>query len=200
MQPSAQNRPLLVYDGDCAFCVAWVRYWQALTGDRIEYAPFQTAAGSLPQIPLEQFRKSVQLVLPGGEVRCGAHAVFETLACAGNRKWLWAYQHVPGFAPATEAAYRMVARWRGLLWKLTRLTIGPAVQPLHCRAIEWLFWKALGVVYLIAFLSFGRQPSGLIGANWLAYDFSYKPGALDWRPTSPGWIGRCGSPRWGTTA
>jgi len=102
MSPSASGKPLLVYDGDCAFCTDWVRRLQSLTGDSVAYAPFQDA----PQ-------QAVQLVLPGGEVHRGARAVFEALACGGLRGWLWAYKRVPGFAPISEWIYRLIARHRG---------------------------------------------------------------------------------------
>jgi predicted DCC family thiol-disulfide oxidoreductase YuxK len=162
---SGSGRPLLVYDGDCSFCVACVRYLQARTGSAIEYAPFQKAAASLPQIPLERFREAVQLITPAGEVRSGACAVFEALAAGGAPQWAWAYRRIPGFASAAEAAYRVVARHRPLFWKLTTLAFGPVLQPLRYEGIEWLFLRALGLVYLMAFVSFGVQASGLIGTN-----------------------------------
>jgi hypothetical protein len=34
-------RPLLVFDGDCSFCWAWVEYWKDSTGNRVDYSPFQ---------------------------------------------------------------------------------------------------------------------------------------------------------------
>ena len=52
MNPAKPGAPLLVYDGQCPFCVAWVEYWKRLTGGRVAYAPFQSAAASFPQIPL----------------------------------------------------------------------------------------------------------------------------------------------------
>ena len=66
---------MLVYDGDCSFCRMWIDYWRQLTGDAIDYAPFQEAADRYPGIPRENFAKSVQLIFPSGEVRSGAHAV-----------------------------------------------------------------------------------------------------------------------------
>jgi predicted DCC family thiol-disulfide oxidoreductase YuxK len=40
-KPVAGSRPLLVYDGDCGFCVYSVRYWHKLTDDRVIYRPYQ---------------------------------------------------------------------------------------------------------------------------------------------------------------
>ena len=61
-------KPLLVYDGDCGFCRLWIARWQSFTGNRIEYAPFQEVAERFPQIPREDFERSVQLLMPGGDI------------------------------------------------------------------------------------------------------------------------------------
>jgi hypothetical protein len=34
--PAARPRPLLIYDGDCGFCFYWARYWEKLTGAKVE--------------------------------------------------------------------------------------------------------------------------------------------------------------------
>lgn len=82
--------PLLVFDGDCGFCRTWVDYWKGLTSDRVCYAPFQEVGDRFPQVSREEFASAVKLVLPSGEVRSGAHAVFTTLASAPDRRWmLW---------------------------------------------------------------------------------------------------------------
>ena len=59
-------RPLLVYDGDCGFCVYWARYWQKLTGDGVDYRPYQEVAAQYPAIPLASFQRAVQYITPDG--------------------------------------------------------------------------------------------------------------------------------------
>src|SRR3989454_3167845 len=158
------DRPLLVYDGDCSFCRFWVDDWKGLTGDRVAYAPFQEVADQFPEIPLENFRKSVQLVVPGGEVLAGAEAVFRTLAYAPGRKWmLWLYERVPSVAPVSEACYRIVAAHRSLFWKPTRLLWGSRFVRPSYSLTRWLFLRWLGLIYLIAFLSLWPQLLGLVG-------------------------------------
>jgi hypothetical protein len=66
--------PLLVFDGDCGFCRAWVDYWKGLTSDRVNYAPFQEVGERFPQVSREEFASAVKLIMPIGEVRSGAHA------------------------------------------------------------------------------------------------------------------------------
>ncbi|HYM81030.1 MAG TPA: DCC1-like thiol-disulfide oxidoreductase family protein, partial [Candidatus Limnocylindria bacterium] len=122
-------RPMLIYDGECRFCRQWIRRWRRLIGDRVEYAPYRAVAHRFPEIPIERFQRAVQLVEPGGRWSQGAEAVFRSLAArpeSARVKWswcawpLWLYQHVPGFAPASEWGYRLVADHRGLLSRLTR--------------------------------------------------------------------------------
>ena len=36
-----QARPLLLYDGDCGFCRLWVSRWRGITGEHVDYEPFQ---------------------------------------------------------------------------------------------------------------------------------------------------------------
>src|SRR6185295_8056212 len=107
-------RPLLLFDGDCGFCRRWILRWKALTRGRVDYAPSQEAGSRFPEIPVEDFRRSVQLVLPDGRVFRGAEAVFASLSFAprGGRL-LSAYRKVPGFAALTEAIYRAIADHRG---------------------------------------------------------------------------------------
>ena len=70
---------------------------EATDGRRVAYAPYQEAAAQFPQIPVENFKRAVHLVLPDGEVLSAAHAVFRSLALLPKYGWmLWAYHHVPG--------------------------------------------------------------------------------------------------------
>ena len=161
-----QVRPLMIYDGDCTFCRMWIEYWQRLTGDQVDYLPFQTAADQFPQIPRQDFESAVHLIWPDGSVFRGAHAVFKTLACVPRyRRLLGLYDRVPGVAALTERLYRLVAAHRDFSYWMTRLLWGKRLQPATFDLTRWLFLKALGVVYFFAFLSFALQATGLIGSN-----------------------------------
>jgi len=155
--------PLVLYDGQCGFCRIWIQYWSQLTGNRLDYAPAQEAGGKFA-IPPENFGQSVQLVMPGGEVISGARAVFTTLTFAPGMAWLrWLYDHFPGFAPLSEAAYRLIAAHRTFFYHLTRLTFGRRILSLHYASVEWIFLRILAAIYFIAFASIGVQVTGLIG-------------------------------------
>jgi predicted DCC family thiol-disulfide oxidoreductase YuxK len=158
------DNPLVLYDGSCGFCRMWIQYWTQLTGNRLDYAASQAAAERFPEVPRESFGQSVQLVMPDREVVSGARAVFTTLTFAPGMAWLlWLYDHFPGFAPLSEAGYRLIAGHRTLFYHLTRLTFGRRISPLRYAGVEWIFLRILAVIYFIAFASVGVQVTGLIG-------------------------------------
>ena len=158
-------KPLLVYDGDCAFCKLWVARWQEETGDAVEYAPLQEAASRFPEVPRAEFERAVQLIEPDGRVWSGAAAVYRSLGAGGRGLNRWSYERVPGFAAASEFAYRLIAGHRDLAHRVTWLLWGNDVRrPTYFHARR-LFLHALGVIYLIAFLSFWFQADGLIGTG-----------------------------------
>ena len=165
-RPRTRSRPLLIFDGDCRFCRLWIERWRAITGESVEYAPYQEAAASLPNIPLERFHEAVYLVDTDGRIYRAAEAVFRSLAVRpGWRGLLWAYRRVPGVRPVTETAYRLVARRRGLASRLTRVLWGHSVTPPSYLLARWLFLRGLGLTYLLAFLSLWPQVDGLIGPD-----------------------------------
>src|ERR1700726_2622488 len=100
MEEDLCDRPLLVFDGDCSFCKALVDYGKRITGERVRYAPYQQVGPRFPRIAPEDFASAVKLILPGGEVRSGAHAVFSALERTPGRGWmLELYTRIPGVAP-----------------------------------------------------------------------------------------------------
>ena len=161
-------KPLMVFDGDCNFCTFWIRRWQQMTGDRVDYLPAHDPriAAQFPEIPRAQFDTAVQLIESDGAVYSGAEAVFRALAHSPKRRWpLRCYEKSTPFANITEGAYRLVAENRKIFSLLTRWFWGRHVeQPAHFLT-RWIFLRALGVIYLIAFVSLWVQIGGLIGHN-----------------------------------
>jgi lipase maturation factor 1 len=189
------DRPLLVFDGACSFCRAWVEYWQQLTGDRVLYAPYQEIGDHFPDLPQKDFASAVTLFLPSGEVRKGAHAVFSLLSLLPEKRWmLWLYTHVPGFALIAEMVYRVVARHRSLCYWATRALWGIPIQVETFGVASWLFLRTLGAVYLIAFVSFAVQAAGLIGSHGISpvaeYLHSLREyyGAVYWQVPTLFWL------------
>ncbi len=162
---SPPSKPLLVYDGDCGFCKLWIARWREETGEVVEYQPLQEAAARFPEVPRAEFERAVKLIEPDGAVWSGAAAVYRSLGAGGRPLNRWSYEHVPGFAAVSEFAYRFIAGHRELAHRVTSLIWGNDVrQPTYFTARSW-FLRALGAIYLIAFLSFWLQADGLIGAH-----------------------------------
>ncbi|HVA66001.1 MAG TPA: lipase maturation factor family protein [Elusimicrobiota bacterium] len=160
------KRPVLVFDGDCGFCRRWVWRWQSLTGDKVEYASYQSAGARFPQIAPERFSGAVHLIEPGGRASSGAEAVFRLLDSAAGRRWpMFLYRRVPGVARASEAFYAFVARHRPLFSCLTRFLWGDRLEPPSYYKVRWLFLRLLGLVYFFAFGSFYLQADGLLGQS-----------------------------------
>ena len=156
------KKPLLIFDGDCHFCRRWIERWRELTAGAVEYAPFQEVAERFPEIPRENFEQAVHFIDSDGSVYRGADAVFRSLG-RRTRAWIWCYNHLPGFAPLTEAAYSFVARRRQFASFFTRLLWGNDVRrPTYFRTRD-LFVRSLGAIYLVAFVSLWLQIDGLIG-------------------------------------
>ncbi len=166
MEDVPLDRPLLVFDGDCSFCKAWVEYAKQLTGDRVKFAPYQQVGPQFPHLAREDFASAVKLILPDGEVRSGAHAVFSALEKVPGKQWLLkSYRLIPGGAAVSEATYRVVAGHRSFAYRVMKLFWGVPLEPAAYRLSSWLFLRLLGAIYLIAFASFGVQAAGLIGSR-----------------------------------
>ncbi len=196
MDTTPSNVPLLVFDGDCSFCRIWIGFWKRLTGGRIDYAPYQEVAGRFPQIPLENFKRAVQLILPGGEVLSAAHAVLRSLSEVPGYAWmLGAYRNIPGIAAVAEWLYRLIAAHRSFFYHVTVVLWGREVEPASYEIATRWFLRCLGAIYLIAFASLGVQITGLVGARGILPAAAYLNairqnygGALWWRLPTLFWL------------
>jgi len=164
----ALSAPVLIYDGDCGICREWVGYWLSLTGHRVIYRSYQSAAADYPHISIDAFRHSIQLIEPDGRVYSGAAATFRLLSHVPGHGLGWClYRFLPGFAPLSEFAYRLSARHRGLLRYLTHFLWGRHyTAPRYERVGDW-FLRGLGLIYLSAFVSAGVQMTALVGESGL---------------------------------
>ncbi|HEV2732875.1 MAG TPA: lipase maturation factor family protein [Terriglobales bacterium] len=188
MDREADDRPLLIFDGDCGFCRAWVEYWKSLTGERVHYAPFQEVGEKFPQVSHEEFASAVKLILPDGEVRSGAYAAFTALATRPDKRWLlWLYERLPGTGTVCEAVYGVIARHRSFAFQVTRLLWGIPVRPETYHVTSWLFLRLLGAIYLMAFASFGVQAAGLIGSHGILPVTDFLRGAHEYLGASAYW-------------
>jgi predicted DCC family thiol-disulfide oxidoreductase YuxK len=171
---SRSKTPVVVFDGDCAFCRACVARWRGITGDRIAYRPYQEVADRYPEIGRERFGESVWLIEPDGRASAGAHAAYRLFAVAGEGGWLdKLYGASPAFAALSEGCYRFVVEHRGGAAAITKILWGAVPERPRYRRMRSFFLRALGMVYLAAFGSFAVQVDGLIGRRGIlpAHEF-----------------------------
>jgi len=163
---ASSAQPRLVYDGDCGFCGYWARYWEKLTGERVEYRPYQQVLEQYPEIAEAEFKRAVQYIAPDGRRASAAEASFLTLAQApGKGFWLALYRHLPGFAPVSELTYAFIARRRPAFYRMSLMLWGRNHEPPRYDLVSFLFLRLFGLVTLSAFVSFAVQAQGLIGSR-----------------------------------
>ncbi len=167
MQNETDNTPLLIYDGDCDFCSYWVRYWKGLTGARVNYVAYQSVADQYPSIKQEEFQKAIQYIdKEGNNIASAAEASYLVLSHAPEKAyWLKLYRTVPGFASLAEFFYAFVAKRRLFFHKVSLALWGKYHMPARYELLSWIFLRLLGLIFLVAFVSFGVQALTLIGSQ-----------------------------------
>jgi predicted DCC family thiol-disulfide oxidoreductase YuxK len=108
-----RTRPVLVFDGDCAFCTAAVVFAERRLRPRCDVTPWQRA--DLPLLGVDQQRAEYEVlwVTPVGKVYGGAQAVAKLLLGSG-RGWavLGGLLRLPPLCWVAHASYRLVANNR----------------------------------------------------------------------------------------
>jgi predicted DCC family thiol-disulfide oxidoreductase YuxK len=160
---TGEERALLVYDGDCAFCRLWIDHWRTLTGERVQYVTSQEIAQKFPDVPRENYARAVQLIDEDGSRASGAAAVFRLYAKRQGFGWMKRLYEAPAVAPVSEWVYRYVARHRPFFLKMTHLLWGKNIEAPRYGLTARLFLQALSVVYFFAFISLFSQLPGLVG-------------------------------------
>jgi predicted DCC family thiol-disulfide oxidoreductase YuxK len=112
---SRRERPVLVYDGDCAFCSRCVRVLERIEPDA-KIIAWQFADMAELGITEEQAADAVQLVEVDGTVHSGHEAIAAVLSTAGGTwKILGRTILLPGISPIAAKGYRLVADNRSRL-------------------------------------------------------------------------------------
>lgn len=118
---------IMLYDADCGFCNHWVRKWRGLTGERVQYEPYQKAMIHYPQLTENTCKNAVQFIDSNGNIFSAAHAVLKTLSFNKKYAWLlWSYEHLSLFHFIAEWGYRWVANnrmWLSQIYSVTQCKI-----------------------------------------------------------------------------
>lgn len=111
----AQAKWLLLYDGECRFCIAGSARLAAMARpglvERVDLRD-PAAMARHPSIPHNVDFSAIRLVTPDGRMSSGAEAIARALGSRPAWKMVtWLYW-APGIRQLTDAAYRWVARNR----------------------------------------------------------------------------------------
>jgi predicted DCC family thiol-disulfide oxidoreductase YuxK len=103
------TKPVLIFDGNCEFCLRWVKRWRAHTGDQVRYAAVHD-----PNL------REVLLVMPDGTTYRGADAVFRALEYAPSLRPLARIGQLPLVRNVARVCYRFIAGHRPAAARLDR--------------------------------------------------------------------------------
>ena len=111
------DRPVVLYDGECAFCCHWAGRWREKWGARLEIVPGQDSRQRFPQISDADLTGALQLIETDGRVFSGVEAVMRARALGrGRESWtMHLYRRAPLVRFGLDGGYRLVARHRRLL-------------------------------------------------------------------------------------
>jgi predicted DCC family thiol-disulfide oxidoreductase YuxK len=106
---AARTQPVLVYDGDCAFCTSSARLLEKI-GPAAELVAWQQADLGGLGLSEEAASAAVQWVEIDGTIRAGHEAIAAALISAGGA-WGLAGRVLlgPGIAPIAAGCYRLIA-------------------------------------------------------------------------------------------
>ena len=130
------SAPLVLYDAECRFCLAFVRRFERLlVRHGFALLPLQTLwVRNRLGLSDEQLLAEMRLLLPDGNLFGGADALVEI-----SRSYWWAFPlrvlaRIPGGRRCLRAIYRWIARHR--FWFLGRC-MGQECKPPHHRHIAF---------------------------------------------------------------
>ncbi|MGW2414926.1 thiol-disulfide oxidoreductase DCC family protein [Streptomyces tubercidicus] len=108
-----RRQPVLVFDGDCAFCTSAVRFAERWLRPRCAATPWQFADLAQLGVSRRRAEHEVLWVTPTGAVHGGAQAVAKLLLSA-DRGWpvVGALLTLPPLRWAAQGVYRLIARNR----------------------------------------------------------------------------------------
>ncbi|MCB9253101.1 MAG: lipase maturation factor family protein [Bdellovibrionaceae bacterium] len=165
---SSQSRSTLLFDGECGFCRRCVE-WLRPQATEVDYLAYQDRGERFSDVPEAECKAAVQFIDGSGVRTRGAAAIYEVCALIpGLALFRWLYKKVPPFRGLSDWGYKWVASHRPLVSKISRWGMGKDFSPSSYQIVSWLFLRALGFIFFVAFLSLFFQIPGLFGTKGLA--------------------------------
>ena len=112
ISPTAAARPVVVYDGECRFCIDQIERIRHLDrASRFEYVPRQQAGlvERFPVLAQSDFNTGMRLILTDGQVFVGADSLYQIarrLPAVSMIAWLYC---LPGIKQAARLVYAWIA-------------------------------------------------------------------------------------------
>lgn len=106
--------PVLLFDGDCRFCNAWVGFvLRHEAAPRLRFAALQSAAGQdiLRARGFDPAYRDTMYLVEGARIASHSTALWRLARyLRGAPRWLVLLRWIP--VPLRDAAYRLFGRWR----------------------------------------------------------------------------------------
>ncbi len=130
----------MVWDGHCGFCRYWTTRWYKITGDKVEYRPYQDAAADFTDIDPRLFKQASRLIETDGLVYSGPRSAYRTLTYGSKWGFLdkW-YASKKWFQKLSDGGYNWVAKNRNFMFKLTKAMYGSDPENIRPFWIIYLF-------------------------------------------------------------
>ena len=107
------NKPVMVYDGECAFCKRMISKFKRLTCAEVRYRSYQKVAPQFSEVSIPEFEKAVYYFEPDGQFYSGSDAVFQCLRHVPRYRGLtFLYSHLLIMRVICRLGYWFVARNR----------------------------------------------------------------------------------------
>lgn len=124
------DRPLLLIDAECSFCVAQAERLERIGRRQVEVQPLQAVTFDDPRLTEAELRKEVKLITPQGEVYGGAEALVHVLVLGRpSLRWVTSVYFSPIARRAVDGLYGLIARNRYRLFGSAR---GALCSDDHC--------------------------------------------------------------------
>lgn len=144
-----KQKPVMIWDGNCGFCLYWTTRWLKITKDQVGYYSYQTVLERFPDIDEKHFKEASRFIDMDGKVYSGPQSAYKTLTLGSKWGFLnrW-YENKKWFTRLSDKAYDFVAKNRNFLYKVTKFLFGS--DPEQVRPF-WAIYLAviLYILYLI---------------------------------------------------